>query len=89
MPIRRMGCLIQQFNVSRLGYKNSFDKIELENDFSLEENDNHHYSWRDIHLDISNKILYKPKHLKLDLGGMAKGYTVDKAGYLLRKKGIY
>jgi thiamine biosynthesis lipoprotein len=45
--------------------------------------------YEDIILDEKNKtIIFRDKKTKIDLGGAAKGYAVDRAVYVLRQKGF-
>lgn len=46
-------------------------------------------NYKNILLDSSNNtVLFKKRNMKLDLGGIAKGFCTDKIVSLLRKKGI-
>ncbi len=40
----------------------------------------------DLVLDKQNKTAFKPRDLKIDLGGIAKGFAVDKVSKFLRQK---
>ncbi len=37
-----------------------------------------HYSFSDLNIDYVTKVVKKPKELKIDFGGIGKGYVVDK-----------
>jgi len=42
-----------------------------------------------IDMDLVNRTIRVKNGVHLDLGGIAKGYIIDKAGALLRERGIY
>lgn len=44
-------------------------------------------SFRDVVLDEAQRVVIRPPHLHLDLGGMVKGATVDRAAVLLGASG--
>lgn len=45
-------------------------------------------SWRDLELDARNSCLRKHAPLRVDLGGIAKGYAVDEAVHALKAAGV-
>lgn len=47
------------------------------------------YSYRSIHLNRARREIYKPAGLGLDLGGMGKGWTVDRAADRLQGLGPF
>jgi thiamine biosynthesis lipoprotein len=47
------------------------------------------FSYRSIHLNRANREIHKPVGLRLDLGGMGKGWTVDRAADRLQGLGPF
>ena len=47
------------------------------------------YTFRDIHLDRLRRMIRRPPGLQIDLGGMGKGWTVDRAADLLYQEGPF
>lgn len=57
------------------------DAVEIEKNLSLVD-------WRNITLNDKNEIVFTQDQMKIDLGGIAKGYAVDQSIQLLISKGL-
>lgn len=61
------------------GYDRSFEKLPLQRNFLQETSSPLKYTWKDIHLDKSSSNILMPHGCSIDLGGIGKGWTVDRA----------
>lgn len=68
-----------------LGYDRSFAPGALDRDASCERGERG--SFLDVVLDAEHRVVTRPPHIHLDLGGMVKGATVDRAAVLLGPSG--
>lgn len=68
-----------------LGYDRSFALGALDRDATCERREGG--SFLDIALDAERRIVMRPPHIHLDLGGLVKGSTVDRAVVLLGPSG--
>ncbi len=73
----------------RAGYNRSFEQLsqgphEAE---APESAQNRASSWRDIQLDLERKTITLPPGVRLDLGGIAKGWAAERALAMLRPFG--
>ncbi len=78
--------------LEQTGYDRSFERIiEEVSDEQPQMNmrSENHYSFRDIRLDAQTHEIWKPVGLKLDLGGMGKGWTVDRTADSLNGEGPF
>ncbi len=76
--------------LERAGYDRSFEKIGQSAGKAIvlpTESDN--WTFRSIQLNRARREIYKPPHLRLDLGGMGKGWTVDRAADRLQGLGPF
>lgn len=74
-------------NLERVGYDKSFNFI-IPNDnkeVSILEEINNNFDL--LNIDIANNLITKPNSLKIDLGGIGKGYIVDLLAAELTQKG--
>jgi thiamine biosynthesis lipoprotein len=62
------------------GYDRSFEKLSGRPDLPRFRYPDTKPRWQDIGLDEKSSRIYLPAGCSLDLGGIAKGWTVDKAG---------
>lgn len=69
------------------GYDRSFETIPAQEDVAESNNKPHPIDWRQIRLDPVERTVWMPKGLGIDLGGIAKGWTVDQAAELLADVG--
>ena len=84
--------------LERAGYDRSFEKIEQATPFSLTSTPTEKekglplelpVTFRSIHLNRTRREIYKPGGVRLDLGGMGKGWTVDRAADRLQGLGPF
>lgn len=68
-----------------LGYDRSFAPGALDRDARCERVERG--SFLDVALDPEHRVVTRPSHIRLDLGGMVKGSTVDRAAGLLGPSG--
>ncbi len=61
------------------GYDRSFDELAGRHNDSQGLFTRHRYSWRDVRLDTRLLTIKMPEGCGLDLGGIGKGWTVDRA----------
>lgn len=71
--------------VVAMGYERSFEPGALDRDADHEPA--FVGSFREVLLDEGSRIVTRPPHVHLDLGGMVKGATVDRAAVLLGESG--
>ena len=86
-------------SLERAGYDRSFEKIKIAAPYlnwQQAETQNRaarcplrRHSYRDITLDISRREILKPRGLSIDLGGMGKGWTVDRVADRLQGEGPF
>jgi thiamine biosynthesis lipoprotein len=87
-------------DLERAGYDRSFEKISTATPLSQTLRDSSPYSpkwqlfsrpfnFRDVQLNRPRREIYKPAGLRLDLGGMGKGWTVDRAADRLQGLGPF
>jgi FAD:protein FMN transferase len=67
------------------GYDRSFELLESPPKTAITGTAFPIHTWRDIVMDPEAHSIYLPEGCSLDLGGIAKGWTVDRAGRLLQK----
>lgn len=67
------------------GYDRSFARGALDRDASCERVEGG--TFLDVTLDAEHRIVTRPPHIQLDLGGIAKGSTVDRAAEWLGASG--
>jgi FAD:protein FMN transferase len=67
------------------GYDRSFELLNIPRKTSIPDPNPARHTWRDIWLDPPALSIYLPEGCSLDLGGIAKGWTVDRAGRYLDK----
>lgn len=68
-----------------LGYDRSFAPGTLDRDASGERGER--CSFLEVVLDAEHRVVTRPPHIHLDLGGMVNGATVDRAAVLLAPSG--
>jgi len=87
-------------DLERAGYDRSFEKINAATPLYQTLRDsspygptwtpvNRTFSFRDIRLNRPRREIYKPAGLRLDLGGMGKGWAVDRAADRLQGLGPF
>lgn len=74
-------------NLERVGYDKSFNFIAPDDsrDVVVPEETNNNFDL--LNIDIANNLITKPGNLKIDLGGIGKGYIVDLLAAKLTQKG--
>jgi len=87
-------------DLERAGYDRSFEKISTATPLPQSPRDSSPYgptwpsfsrpfTFRDVHLNRPRREIYKPAGVRLDLGGMGKGWTVDRAADRLQGLGPF
>jgi thiamine biosynthesis lipoprotein len=87
-------------DLERAGYDRSFEKINTATPLPQSPRDSSPYgpmqqpfsrpfTFRDVHLNRPRREIYKPDGVRLDLGGMGKGWTVDRAADRLQGLGPF
>jgi thiamine biosynthesis lipoprotein len=82
-------------NLEKAGYDRSFEKITQTVPLSASAprpcapTPLHPFSFRSVHLNRAIGVIHKPVDLRLDLGGMGKGWTVDRAADRLQGLGPF
>ncbi|MBI2862509.1 MAG: FAD:protein FMN transferase, partial [Chloroflexi bacterium] len=66
------------------GYDRSFEFLVEDRGSAPNIDAGRLYSWHDIHLDAQTRTIFLPHGCGLDLGGIGKGLTVDRAAERLR-----
>lgn len=76
-------------SLSRAGYDRSFELLStMDGDrYATHDRDLNRTSWRQVELDTSSGTARLPAGLGLDLGGIAKGWAVDRASEMLTSWG--
>ncbi|MFA5886915.1 MAG: FAD:protein FMN transferase [Patescibacteria group bacterium] len=69
------------------GYDRSFDSLDLGGSNELIERRPKTIDFKQIIINAENNFITKPPELKIDLGGIGKGYIVDKLVKHLKDKG--
>lgn len=64
------------------GYQMSFGTTHFGQPILLPKN-TRRFSWVDIHIDAVSKTISKPLDCRIDLGGIGKGYIVDRVARML------
>ena len=73
-------------DLKRAGYDRSMDEIRIySTNNPLTPKQNSQPAFRDLELDQSDKRVRLPRDLEIDLGGLAKGWIVEKAAQLLNQ----
>ncbi len=74
-------------DLKRVGYDRSMDEIRTNGvtDGSLASDRRSLSSFTEINLDPTNRRVLLPRGMEIDLGGIAKGWIVEKAAHLLRQ----
>ncbi|MBN1190950.1 MAG: FAD:protein FMN transferase [Dehalococcoidales bacterium] len=67
------------------GYDRSFELLDIPRKTPMEKNNPPGHTWRDILMDTGTLSIYLPQGCGIDMGGIAKGWTVDRAGRYLEK----
>jgi FAD:protein FMN transferase len=67
------------------GYDRSFELLDTPRKTSVKYRDLPGHTWRDVRLDPETFTIYLPEGCSIDLGGIAKGWTVDRAACFLEK----
>jgi thiamine biosynthesis lipoprotein len=68
------------------GYDRSFAPGRLDRDHDLTAPATAHF--RDVAIDEATRTVRRPPHVRIDLGGIVKGRTVDRAAQLLPEVGV-
>ena len=84
-------------SLERAGYDRSFEQIKTSVPYQLSETENlseapaapRLFSYRDITLNVFSREISRPPGLRLDLGGMGKGWAVDRAADRLQGTGPF
>ncbi len=78
-------------SLERAGYDRSFDQLRLQQKVAapevLEKEQDQGVDWRDIDLDEARKTILIPPGMKIDLGGIAKGWAAQTAAQRLGEIG--
>lgn len=61
------------------GYDKSFEKLAVQRNILPGSTSRTKYTWQDIRLDTSTLTIYIPSGCIIDLGGIGKGWTIDRA----------
>jgi len=64
-------------DLERIGYDKSFDLVEAQNEQTVLSEKEAKNDFDLITIDIVNNLITKPLNLRIDLGGIGKGYLVD------------
>jgi len=64
-------------SLERIGYDRSFDLIDSNDTAEVSPKTNEPVNFDLLTIDIDNNLISKPADLKIDLGGIGKGYLVD------------
>jgi thiamine biosynthesis lipoprotein len=64
-------------DLERVGYDKSFNLIEPNNDKKVLSQEYKKNDFDLVSIDVANNLISKPANLKIDLGGIGKGYIVD------------
>lgn len=65
-------------NIEAVGYSDSFELLHKDQSIPLENiSAPHENSFQTINLDLSNNTVFIPEGIRLDLGGIAKGWAAD------------
>jgi FAD:protein FMN transferase len=67
------------------GYDRSFETIPVSRCLPSADHALYQPSWQAIKLDPQTRSVFLPVGCSIDLGGIAKGWTVDRAGYCLAR----
>jgi FAD:protein FMN transferase len=67
------------------GYDCSFETLKRSRKVSIANQNMSKYTWKDIRLDPKTSSIFLPEGCSIDLGGIAKGWTVDRSGKYLEK----
>ncbi len=73
--------------LENMGYNTSFDSINLNKKSKQTENKNTKIDFTQVIIDSKNNLVNKPIDLKIDLGGIGKGYIVDLLVKNIKSKG--
>jgi len=65
--------------LEQAGYDRSFEQITPQTASHTQTNVSKNYDFRSIEIDRPRRLIHKPVGLRVDLGGMGKGWTVDRA----------
>ncbi len=69
------------------GYDRSFDFVERESALPTVTQTSHHPTFADIAIDAKSQTAMLPTDLRLDFGGIGKGYAIDRADEMLNGAG--
>ena len=67
------------------GYDRSFEKLDSSGDSVSLPSRHSAFTWRDVVLDHEDSTIFLPHGCGIDLGGIGKGWAVDRAHGLLRR----
>ena len=67
------------------GYIHSFYDMDQKSDQVI-NSDGYNYNFEDIKINIQTNVVTKPLNMKIDFGGIGKGYMVNKVSELLKEK---
>jgi thiamine biosynthesis lipoprotein len=67
------------------GYDRTFEDVPPQRGTPAHVPSGHRPAWRDVRLDAASSTIFLPKGVGLDLGGIGKGWTVDRAVEQLAK----
>ncbi len=78
-------------DLEHAGYDASFEQIRTEQETEEEQVDTtkHRSQCEQIRLDAATLTVHRPVGLRLDLGGIGKGWTVDRAADILHRDGPF
>lgn len=74
-------------SLERVGYDKSFSLITPNDNKEVVEFEEENNNFDLLNIDIANNLITKPNNLKIDLGGIGKGYIVDLLANKLTQKG--
>lgn len=77
------------YDLRAAGYDRSFEYIGLDSEIPLETHARSALSWRNVCVDRGNATIFLPAGCGIDLGGIGKGWTVDRASLALQKFSSY
>jgi thiamine biosynthesis lipoprotein len=64
------------------GYDRSYDLVPPARD-AMPADSAHHFTWRDVQLDAASRLISMPAGCGIDLGGIGKGWAVDRMAKML------
>jgi thiamine biosynthesis lipoprotein len=74
-------------DLTRAGYDRSFELVP-QSRAVLQTSSGRRFSWRDVELDAASRRITMPEGCGIDLGGIGKGYAVDRLAAMLGRTAL-